>query len=142
MGAITGVSIGSGKYNALLAELKHNFSRQFMADGQFTWAKSMDNTSRPYTEPYYPYDPDLSNGRSDYDVGRALKLFATWQPVLFHGDKAWVEKIAGDWSLSGIFNLHSGFPWSPLVSLQGGSLYCGQCGYSTLYPASYAAARV
>jgi hypothetical protein len=108
-----------------------------MADAQFTWAKSLDNTSRPYTEPYYPYDPNLSYGRSDYNVGKAFKLFGTWQPVFFHGNRAWVEKIAGGWSLSGILNIHSGFPWSAIVPVNGGSLYCGQCGYGDLYPAAY-----
>ena len=44
-----GVS-GSANYNAMLAELKHQFSRQFMADAQFTWAKSMDTSSAPYSE--------------------------------------------------------------------------------------------
>jgi hypothetical protein len=128
---------GRGNYNAMLAELKHDFSHQFMADAQFTWAKSMDNTSRPYTEPYYPYDPSLSYGRSDYSVGKAFKVFGMWQPVLFHGNNSWMEKIAGGWSLSGIFNIHSGFPWSPVVSVQGGSLYCGQCGYTNVLPAAY-----
>ena len=129
-------SIGSGNYNALLAELKHDFSHQFMADAQFTWSKSLDNTSRPYTEPYYPYDPNLSYGRSDYSVSKAFKLFGMWQPVLFHGNNRWMEKIAGGWSLSGIFNIHSGFPWSPLVSVLNGNLYCGNCGYGNLYPAA------
>lgn len=49
----------------------------------------------------------------------------------------WIEKIVGGWSLSGIFNLHTGFPWTPVVSVSNGSLYCGQCGYTTLYPAAY-----
>jgi hypothetical protein len=130
-------SIGSGNYNAMLAELKHDFSHQFMADAQFTWAKSLDNTSRPYTEPIYPYDPNLSYGRSDYNVGKAFKLFGMWQPVFFQGSRSWIEKVAGGWSLSGILNVHSGFPWSPIVSVQGGSLYCGECGYGSLYPATY-----
>jgi hypothetical protein len=130
-------SAGKANYNALLAELKHNFSSQFMADAQFTWSKSMDNTSRPYSEPFYPYNPSLSYGRSDYDFGKAFKIYALWQPVFFHGSRSWMEKIAGGWSLSGIFNVHSGFPWSPIVSVQGGNLYCGQCGYSQLYPAAY-----
>ena len=125
---IWGVS-GSGNYNALLAELKHQFSHQFMADAQFTWAKSMDTSSAPYFEQTYPYNLDLNYGRSDYNVGKAFKLFGMWQPVFFHGSKNWVEKIAGGWSLSGIFNIHSGFPWSPVVTRQrppdsGGSLYC------------------
>jgi len=128
---------GSGNYNALLAELKHNFSHQFQADAQFTWSKSLDNTSRPYTEPLYPYDTNLNYGPSDYNVTRAFKIFGLWQPVFFHGERGWIEKVAGGWSLSGIFNIHSGFPWSPLVPVTGGSLYCGQCGYGNLYPAAY-----
>jgi hypothetical protein len=129
--------IGSGNYNALLAEVKHNFSRQFMADAQFTWSKSLDNTSRPYTEPLYPYNPSLNYGPSDYDITRAFKVFGMWQPIIFKGERGWLEKIAGGWSLSGIFNLHSGFPWSPTLPVLNGSLYCGQCGYGNLYPAAY-----
>jgi len=135
-----GVS-GSGNYNAMLTELKHQFSRQFMADAQFAWSKSMDNSSAPYSEQIYPYDLNLNYGRSDYNVGKAFKLYGMWQPVFFHGSRSWVEKIVGGWSLSPILNLHSGFPWSPLVSVVapggGGSLYCGNCGYSTLQPAAY-----
>ena len=135
--------LGHGNYNALLAELKHNFSHQFMADAQFTWAKSLDTASSPYStmfppynQPFYPYNPSITYGRSDYDVGKAFKLFGMWQPVFFHGNNKWIEKIAGGWSLSGIFNIHSGFPWYPEVTF-GGSLYCGTCGYNTLLPAAY-----
>jgi hypothetical protein len=134
--------LGHGNYNALLAELKHNFSREFMADAQFTWSKSLDTASSPYSSglppfnlPFFPYNPNLTYGRSDYSVGKAFKLFGMWQPVFFHGDNKWIEKVAGGWSLSGIYNLHSGFPWTPVVNF-GGSLYCGTCGYSNL-PAVY-----
>jgi hypothetical protein len=134
--------LGRGNYNALLAELKHDFARQFMADAQFTWAKSLDTGSSPYSsgfppfsEPFFPYNPALNYGRSDYNVGKAFKLFGMWQPVFFHGNKKWIERIAGGWSLSGIFNIHSGFPWTPFLNFSG-SLYCGTCGYGNL-PAVY-----
>jgi hypothetical protein len=127
---------GRANYNAMLAELKHQFARQFMADTQFTWSKSMDTSSAPYSLQPYPYDLNLDYGRSDYNVGKAFKIFGMWQPVFFHGSNGWIEKIAGGWSLSGIFNMHSGFPWTPVVSVVGGSLYCGECGYSTLLPAA------
>jgi len=135
--------LGHANYNALLAELKHNFSRQFMADAQFTWAKSLDTASSPYSSglppfnlPFFPYNPDLNYGRSDYNVARAFKLFGMWQPVFFHGSRGWIEKVAGGWSLSGILNVHSGFPWTPVINVQNGSLYCGQCPYGAL-PAIY-----
>jgi hypothetical protein len=127
---------GSGNYNALLSELKHQFSHQFLADAQFTWARSLDTSSAPYSEQDYPYNPSLNYGPSDFNVAKALKLFGVYQPVIFHGSKGWIEKIAGDWSISPILNIHSGFPWTPVASVSAGSLYCGQCGYSQL-PALY-----
>ncbi|HTS13347.1 MAG TPA: TonB-dependent receptor [Candidatus Limnocylindrales bacterium] len=135
-GDLWGVS-GRGNFNALLAELKHRFSQQFMADAQFMWSKSMDTSSGPYFEQPYPYNLDLDYGPSDYNVGKAFKLYAVWQPIFFHGDNAWMEKVLGGWSISGILNVHSGFPWSPVVNVVGGSLYCGTCGYTELFPAAY-----
>lgn len=134
-------SLGWGNYNAMLAELRHQFSMQFMADAQFTWGKSMDTGSGPYgnfAEQPYVYDLNLNYGPSDYNVSKAFKLYALWQPVIFHGDRAWVEDIVGGWSIGGILTLDSGFPWTPLVSVSGGNLYCGTCyGYNALFPAAY-----
>ncbi len=128
---------GYGNYNAMLAELKHQFSHQVLGDAQFTWSKCMDTSSGPYFEQPYPYNLNLDHGRCDYNVSKALKIYAVWQPLFFHGSNGWLEKIFGGWSLSGIFNIHTGFPWTPEVSVVGGSLYCGQCGYETLFPAAY-----
>jgi hypothetical protein len=126
---------GSGNNNALLLELKHPFVHHFSADAQFQWAKSMDTDgSGPYYEDeYYPLNPAFSYGRSDFDVGKAFKLYALWQPVLFHGSNGWMEKVVGGWSLSGILQLHTGFPWSANYGLPQ-SLYCSQCGYYNVRP--------
>jgi hypothetical protein len=70
-------------------------------------------------------------------VQNAFKVFAVWQPVFFHGSNSWLEKVAGGWSLSGIFTIHSGFPWTPMTNVSGGNTYCAQCGYGSLLPASY-----
>lgn len=133
-----GVS-GWGNYNALLTEVNHKFSHQFTADAQFTWSKSMDTSSGPYFEQPYPYDLNLDYGPSDYNFGKALKLYGVWQPVIFRGDNGWMEKVVGGWSISGFFIMHGAFPWSPLVNVQNGNLYCGTCGYGQLFPAAYTA---
>ena len=39
--------------------------------------------------------------------------------------------------MSGILNLHSGFPWSPVYNSEHGSLYCETCGYYQVLPAAY-----
>jgi hypothetical protein len=128
---------GHGNYNAMIADLKHQFSHQFMLEAQFTWARSMDTSSAPYSEQFYPYDPGLSYGRSDYDIRRQEKIFGMWQPVFFHGEHGWLERLVGGWSLSGILNLHTGFPWSPVYVSPVGSLYCSTCGYTQFLPAAY-----
>lgn len=124
---------GGSNNNAFLAGLKHQMSHQFSLDTQFAWQKSMDDGSGPYEEDPYPYNPHYARGRSDFNVGKSLKVFGLWQPVFFHGEHGWIEKVAGGWSLSGIFNLHTGFPWTPNYST-GDSLYCGGCGYGNLRP--------
>ncbi len=128
---------GHGNYNAMIAGLKHQFSHQFMMDAELTWAKSMDTSSAPYTEQSYPYDPSLSYGRSDYNVTRQEKIYAMWQPVFFRGGRSWAEKLVGGWSLSGILNLHTGFPWTPIFNSDVGSLYCSTCNYTQVRPAAY-----
>jgi hypothetical protein len=125
---------GASNDNQFLAELKHPFSHHFSVDAQFFWARSMDNGSGPYEQdPYFPINPAYSYGRSDFDVGKSFKLFGLWQPVIFQGNHGWAEKIVGNWSLSGIMNLHTGFPWTPNYGV-GSSLYCSNCNYNNLRP--------
>ena len=137
---ITGVDYygnsGASNNNSLLLGVKHTMVHHFMADAEFTYAKSMDDGSGPYYEDPYPYAPYYARGRSDYNVGKAFKLYALWQPVFFHGSNAWLEKVAGGWSLSGILNLHTGFPWTPVYSTPG-NLYYSNSGYNSLRPAAY-----
>jgi hypothetical protein len=127
---------GHANYNSMIVTVRHQLSNQFQAQVHFNWAKSMDVSSAPYQEQFYPYDPQLSYGPSDYNVTDSFKAFGFWQPVFFHGSHGWAEKIVGGWNFSGIFNWHTGFPWSPVFSVPG-SLYCSSCGYSQLLPGAY-----
>ena len=104
---------GDSNFNAMVASVAHNFSHTFQASAQYTWAKALDENSGPYEEDPYPFNTAAAYGRSDYNVENAFKLFGLWQPVIFHGNHSWAEKLVGGWSLSGIWNLHSGFPWNP-----------------------------
>ncbi|HVZ83581.1 MAG TPA: TonB-dependent receptor [Terracidiphilus sp.] len=151
LGAVNGIALnpavnsidyygneGTSNYNALLATLKHQFSHGFLLDAEYTWARSMDTGSQPYYEDPYPYNPHLAWGRSDFNVTDAFKLYGLWQPVFSRGGHDWVDKVIGGWSLSGILNLHTGFPWTPLyTSITNGNLYYSGSGYSSLRPAAY-----
>ncbi|HEY6767265.1 MAG TPA: carboxypeptidase-like regulatory domain-containing protein [Candidatus Sulfotelmatobacter sp.] len=126
---------GTSNYNAMIATLSHNFSHTFQVSGQYTWARAMDENSGPYYEDPYPYNTSAAYGRSNFDVRNAFKIFGLWQPIFFRGNHSWIEKIAGGWSLSGIWNLHSGFPWDPFYNASS-SLYFQNSGYGQLRPAS------
>jgi hypothetical protein len=126
---------GSANNNSFLAGLKHQMAHHFMADAEFSYAKSMDDGSTPFYEDPYPYAPNLARGRSDYNVGKSLKIYGLWQPVFFHHNSM-LEKVVGGWSISGIFNIHSGFPWTPVYNTPG-NLYYASSGYSQLRPAAY-----
>ncbi len=128
---------GNANYNAMLASLNHNFSKDFQLAAQYTWSKAMDENSGPYYLDPYPASVHNAYGRAAYNVTDAFKLWGMWQPVIFRGAHNWAEKIVGGWSLSGIWNLHSGFPWDPNYGIVGGDLYYqGANYYSNLRPAS------
>jgi len=127
---------GGSSYNALLAGFRHNLSHQFSANADFTWSKSMDDASGPYSEDPYPYQSYFSRGRSDFNFGKALKIYGVYQPVLYHGDHQIFRTLLNGFSLSGIYNIHSGFPWTP-VSNSGTQAYYTGSGYGTLRPTSY-----
>jgi hypothetical protein len=115
---------GHGNFNGLIALLRHRFSDSFEVETQYRWSKGMDTGSNNYSPAQhngacscdggsYMYTMRQDYAPSDYDVTNAYKLFGIWSPAIFRGHNPMLEKIAGGWSLSGILNWHSGYPWNP-----------------------------
>ncbi len=67
--------------------------KRCLFDAEFAYAKTMDTGSGPYFENPYPYQPSLAYGRSDFNYGKAFKLYGLWQPVFFHGNSL-LSKVA------------------------------------------------
>jgi hypothetical protein len=142
---------GDARFNALLLEVKHVFSQSFSLDTQYRLSHTIDSGSNAYAGGYYQWNLATGFATSDYDSRNAFKVFGVWSPTLFHGSQNWMEKIAGGWSLSGILNAHTGFPWTPLYNnneitngfdpvfnfgpFSGGS--SGDAGSGNLLPAAY-----
>jgi hypothetical protein len=103
----------NASFNAMLMELRHRFSHGFEVTGQYRLSRSMDHGSNNFATDEYQYDPGAAWGPSDYDATHAFKLFGVWSPTIFRDGTTWLEKLAGGWTLSGILNYHSGFPWNP-----------------------------
>jgi Carboxypeptidase regulatory-like domain len=136
---------GNASFNAFLAEINHQFAQGFSIDGQYRLSRCMDDGSNNFAVPNYQWIPSTAWGPCDYDATDVFKVFGIWTPRIFHGND-WKEKIIGGWSISGIFNWHSGFPWTPtynninnqntcnIVFTNGG---CSNGSNSALLPAAY-----
>jgi len=144
---------GHGNYHAIIAEARTSSWRGLLFDTQFTWARSWDTNTGPYTEDIYPYSGGLNYAPSDNNIARAWKFYGSYTPKFFTGRSAWMERTLGGWTLTGIFNAHTGFPWTPQYGLpgvqvqtptgpvtEGQSMYCANCWYNNLYPVAMSGA--
>lgn len=128
---------GVSNFNSMLAELRHQFAHTFEADVQYRWAHSLDNGSGPYTESDYQFLPGYNWGSSDFDSRNMIKMFGVWSPVIFHGNNL-AEKLAGGWTMSPIFNYHSGFPFNPTYGGISCNAFYPNNGDCNLRPAAFA----
>lgn len=123
----TWVSNGVANYNALTVDLHHHFTNGFQVRGVYTYSKNLDdgtawNSSVGANAPgfvEYPGKPQMDYGRSNSDVRYIAVINSTYDlPIgqgkrLLRGAGPVTQKIAANWSLTGIFTAQSGFPFTP-----------------------------
>jgi len=102
----------NGSFNAFLVGIRHQFSNTFEADASYRLSSCRDQGSQPYNVDQYQWDPKAAWGPCDYNVTHAFKIWGIWSPKIFRGNKGWLEKVVGGWTISEILNAHSGFPWT------------------------------
>jgi len=117
--AVSGVDLytndATGHYNAVYFEVQHQ-TRSFTIDGQYTYSKCFDHGSQDYYSDPYPFALAASYGPCDYDVTHNFKAYGLWAPTIFRGENGWMEKVLGGWQISGIFEFHTGFPWTAYLN--------------------------
>jgi hypothetical protein len=128
-------------YNALLTEFQKRMAHGFQIDAQYTWSRAMDEASNNYYFDQYPFNASAAYGPSDFDVRNNFKLWGIWSPVFF--SEGWKHKVIDGWTASGIWDVHSGFPWTPYYQVQT-LAYANTCslvfensGYCQVRPAAY-----
>jgi hypothetical protein len=112
---------GRSYFNALELQLAKRMSHGFQLQGTFTYGKSIDTSSATVAGDAFGnsisslnwFDPTLSRGPSDYNVGRTLVINGTWEvptPKSFSGPARW---LADGWQLGMIFTTSDGVPFTP-----------------------------
>jgi hypothetical protein len=106
-------------FNALTAQLEHRFSHGLAANVQYTFSKSIDQLSAEgpgfVTNQTYPVDDHTERGPSDYDATHNFRAYAVWDLPIFTARKDLLRTLLGGWELNGIYQFHSGFPWTPVA---------------------------
>jgi hypothetical protein len=120
-------SNGNQSYNALQAELQKRLSGGLEYSVAYTYSKCMTDSSGYYgswggqttpTSPYWQnlYDKKAEWGPCYYDATHILTSYVTYDVPFGRGRKFGkdMNKVAnavvGDWQVSGIVSLHTGFP--------------------------------
>jgi|SRR5580658_471115 hypothetical protein len=123
----------NSSFNALLTQFEHRFHHGVSANVQYTYSKSLDQLSAEgpgfVTNQTYPLDDHTERGPSDYDATHNFRAYAVWDLPVFRARKDLMGAVLGGWELNGIYQFHSGFPWTPVASN-----VCPVLGASSLCP--------
>ena len=118
---------GTGNYNALEIDVRHDLSHGIQIRGNYTWSKNLDdgsawNTSVSANTPAFvavPSRPHLDYGPAATDVRSLAAINATYdlpfgQGKAFFGSVGQgASRFISGWQLSSIANLQTGFAFSP-----------------------------
>jgi hypothetical protein len=110
-------------YDALQADLTARVKNNLQVKGSFTWGKSLDNNSATIAGDAFSnsvpsldwFDPSLSYGRSDFDIGKIFALNAIYtvpDNSNVHGFTAFARN---GWQFGGIYKQSTGAPFTPLI---------------------------
>ena len=123
----------NSSFNALLTQFEHRFHHGVAANVQYTWSKSLDQLSAEgpgfVTNQTYPIDDRTERGPSDYDATHNFRVNGVWDLPVFRARKDLIGSVLGGWELNGIYQFHSGYPWTPVASN-----LCPVLGQSSLCP--------
>ncbi|MDQ2712276.1 MAG: carboxypeptidase-like regulatory domain-containing protein [Acidobacteriota bacterium] len=126
----TWISQGSSSFNAMEVDLRRRFTSGLNFRTAYTWSKSLDNgdtlnASASANAPGLAQNfHDLRNdwGPSTFDARQVLTVTGIYE-LPFGPGKRWLGSVHGltktlfsGWSLNGIENYNSGFPFTPQLS--------------------------
>lgn len=133
LGVLNYFSIGTSKYNAFEAKIRHSMSNGLMFQANYTWSKGTGNVGNSGTQTFAESQSGSSSaptggvdyvnvknnhGLLDYDVTNRFVLSGTYQlPMgtgkLLNAPNRFVDELIGGWQVSTAVDLQGGMPWGP-----------------------------
>jgi hypothetical protein len=121
-------SEGISSYHGLEVDVNRRLGRKLQFRGVYTFSKTLDdgdnmNTSVATNSPAFVANPlqlMADYGRASFDTRHAAVINVTYDLPFGRGYTShrhpWVERLIGNWQLSGIQTLQSGRPFTPQLS--------------------------
>ncbi len=119
-------STAISNYNGVTLEINKRFSNNWQGRIAYTFGKVLD--TKPDATSVVPgvgddgkQASDPRNFQADYAVGNAdqrhrLVISAYWSMPYFRNAGGWQQAVLGGWSLSGIFTIASGQPYTAILA--------------------------
>ena len=106
----------NASFDAMVVQLTHRFANGFTFSSLYTLSHSIDTSSYEIGfQQTDPFNQAINKGDSDYDVRHNFQISAFYELPFFRGRHDLLGTIVGGWTLGGIFDKHSGFPFTPLI---------------------------
>lgn len=119
-------SSGSSIYHALQFKAERRFSQGLSVLASYTYSKSIDTTSGPFSDsrnanfPQNSYDVAAEKAVSDFDFPQRLSVAYLWAmpfgATVAKLDNPHTNYLVEGWQVSSIFTIESGPPFTPFVS--------------------------
>jgi hypothetical protein len=117
-------SDGDSWYEAMILEVRRNWSRGFSVQSSYTLSSSEDTTqastffsdaTNGTTVAFPEFDPDYNKGPSDWDARHNWVINAIWDVPFARGTTGVTHALLDGWQLSGISTMRSGQPLTVFV---------------------------
>jgi len=106
----------NASFDAGIFEVTRRFSHGLTVSSVYTLSHSIDTSS--YEIGFQQTDPSnqlIDKASSDYDVRHHWQLSGYWELPILRNRHDFLGRAFGGWTLGGILDKHSGFPFSALI---------------------------
>ncbi len=108
-------------YNGANASLNKRFAHGYDINATYTFSKSLDQASNEgpgsLSNQTDPAHPETEYGPSDFDNRHRVTVSGNWDLPKYHESHGLVGSIVSGWQINGIFQYHTGFPWTPVTGV-------------------------
>ena len=108
-------------YNGLNILVSKRMTHGYSLNASYTYSKSLDQLSNEgpgsLSNQTDPAHPATEYGPSDFDNRHRVTVSGNWDLPKYHQGHGLVGSIVSGWQVNGIFQYHTGFPWTPVTGV-------------------------